>query len=291
VRILRVTATVTTGLAVAVGGVSLAAAATGAATTTVNIRSGPSTSRAVKATLVRGQRVTVTGRTGAWVKVEFGGSRAYVAAKYVDTKGALPAVPKRISAAGTKVAIETLNVRTGPSTRYRVVGSLPAGSRIKLSGKQQAGFAQTRYAGHTRWVSVAYLAKTRGTSRSTPSVPSTSAAKGRAALAFAKRQLGKPYVWGAEGPNTYDCSGLVQTAWRTVGVRLPRTARQQYASGHKISRSQLRAGDLVFFYTQTPRHVGMYVGNGRIIDAPRPGKTVRYTTISHMPYSGAIRPR
>jgi cell wall-associated NlpC family hydrolase len=287
----RMVATVSTGLALAVGGAGIAAATTGAATTKVNIRSGPGTSYAVKATLDRGQRVTVTDRAGrGWVKVQFSGSRAYIAAKYVDTKGALPAVPARISTSGTKVATETLNVRSGPSTRYRVVGSVRAGSRISLTGKQKTGFAQTRYAGKLRWVSVAYLATARGSAGTRPSVPSTSAAKGRAALAFAKRQLGKPYVFGAEGPNSYDCSGLMQTAWRTVGVSMPRVARQQYAQGKKISRSQLRAGDLVFFYSQRPSHVGMYAGNGMMIDAPRPGLRVRYTSISRMPYAGAVRP-
>jgi cell wall-associated NlpC family hydrolase len=170
-----------------------------------------------------------------------------------------------------------------------VVGTLRAGSRITLTGKQKGGFAQTRYAGQARWVSVAYLAKARGRAAN-PKASSSSAAKGRAALAFARRQLGKPYEFGAEGPSRYDCSGLVQTAWASVGVSMPRVARQQYAQGRKISRSQLRAGDLVFFYSQTPGHVGMYVGNGRMIDAPRPGKTVRYTTVSRMPYSGAVRP-
>jgi cell wall-associated NlpC family hydrolase len=284
-------ATVSTGLALAIGGAGLAVATTGAATTKVNIRSGPSTSYSVKATLVRGQRVTVIDKArGGWVKVQFSGSRAYIAAQYVDTRGSLPAVPSRISTSGTKVATETLNVRSGPSKRHRVVGSVRAGSRISLTGSQQGGFAQTRFAGKVRWVSVAYLATSRGSAGAGPAAPSTSAAKGRAALAFAKRQLGKPYVFGAEGPNTYDCSGLMQTAWRTVGVSMPRVARHQYAQGKKISRSQLRAGDLVFFYGQRPSHVGMYAGNGTMIDAPRPGLTVRYTSINRMPYAGAVRP-
>jgi len=286
----RVAATVSTGMALALAGAGLAVAATGTATTTVNIRSGPGTSYSIEGSLVRGQRITVTKRAkSGWVKVRFAGSSAYIASRYVDTSGSRSAAPRRVSASGTKVTTETLNVRSGPSTGSRVVGTLRAGTRITLTGKQKRGFAQTRYAGHARWVSVAYLAKARGSAPKSKA-PSSSAAKGRAALAFAKRQLGKPYEFGAEGPSRYDCSGLVQTAWSSVGVSMPRVARQQYAQGRRISKSQLRAGDLVFFYSQTPRHVGMYVGNGRIIDAPRPGKTVRYTTVSRMPYSGAVRP-
>ena len=338
---LRVTATLSTGLALVVGGATLAVATTGAATTTVNIRSGPGTSHHITGSLVRGQRITVTGKAKhGWVKVSLGGSRAYVAAKYLDTKGHLPALPKKISTSGTKVATESLNVRSGPSSSSRIVGHLPEGRRVSLTGAQRGGFAQTEFGGHRRWVSVAYLAKAHsgvGTTGSTDSSSNksssskkstkkststknkstkkstsikkkstkkststkrkssstahlSSAAKGRKAVAFVKRQLGKPYVWGAEGPNSYDCSGLVQAAWKSVGVQLPRVARWQYAQGHHIAKSQLRPGDLVFYYTQHPRHVGMYVGNGRIIDAPRTGMNVRYTTLNHMPYSGAVRP-
>ncbi len=291
----RAVAAVSTGLALAAGGAGLALAATGAATTTVNIRSGPSTSNKIEGSLVRGQRITVssTARAG-WVRVDFGGSRAYIASKYIDSSGRLPTAPTRISTSGTKVVTEDLNVRTGPSSKYRVVGNLAEGRRIRLTGRQSGGFAQTTYAGHARWVSVAYLATARsggGTSVSAPSsAPTSSAAKGRAALAFAQRQLGKPYRWGAEGPNSYDCSGLVLSAWNSVGVSMPRTARAQYAAEHRISKSQLRPGDLVFFYSQTPSHVAMYVGNGRIIHAPRPGTSVRYSTVSSMPYAGAARP-
>lgn len=294
-RVLRLTVTVSTGLALAVCGASLADAVTGAAKTTVNIRSGPGTSHEIEGGLVRGQRITVTRKAkDGWVRVSFAGSRAYIAADYVDTTVPKPAPPKRIKTSGTKITTETVNVRSGPGKSYDAVGSLSAGSRIRLTGPQRAGFAQLRYAGHIRWVSVTYLAKSGGSGGGGGPVgsepPRTSAAKGRAALAFARRQLGKPYQFGAEGPDRYDCSGLVLAAWRTVGVSMPRTAAQQYEQGHKISRSSLRAGDLVFFYSQQPHHVGMYVAGGRIIDAPRPGMTVRYTTISHMPYSGAVRP-
>ena len=299
-RALRLTATVATGVALAVGGAGLADAATGAATTTVNIRSGPGTSHEIEGSLSRGQRITVTRKAKAgWVRVRFAGSSAYVKAQYLDTSGSLPAKPKKIKTSGTKVATETLNVRSGPGSDYRIVGKLVEGSRLTLTGKQRAGFAQTRFKGHTRWVSVTYLAKLsnagdvgRGGGGSTSPVtpPRTSSAKGLAAVAFARRQLGKPYRFGAEGPSRYDCSGLVMMAWRSVGVSMPRVARQQYKQGNKISRSQLRAGDLVFFYGQSPSHVGIYVANGVMIDAPRPGKRVRYISINSMPYAGAVRP-
>ncbi|GGO83448.1 C40 family peptidase [Wenjunlia tyrosinilytica] len=116
--------------------------------------------------------------------------------------------------------------------------------------------------------------------------PSSRAA---AAVAFARAALGKPYVWGATGPNAFDCSGLTQSAWRAAGVSLPRTTYTQINTGHRIPRSGLRPGDLVFFYSGIS-HVGLYIGDGRMIHAPHPGAPVRVAPIDQMPFAGAARP-
>ena len=118
---------------------------------------------------------------------------------------------------------------------------------------------------------------------------SSGSGRGAKALAFAKRQLGKPYRYAASGPNAYDCSGLTGAAWRSVGVSLPRSSSAQYSVGRSVARSDLRPGDLVFFYSPIS-HVGLYAGNNTIIHAPRPGKSVEYTKMSYMPYAGARRP-
>jgi len=123
--------------------------------------------------------------------------------------------------------------------------------------------------------------------------PAASGATGRGAtaLAFARKQLGKPYRFAAAGPSAYDCSGLTSAAWAEAGITLPRTSQAQIGVGRKVAKSDLQAGDLVFFYSSTaPSHVAMYVGDGIIIHAPRPGKNVEYTKMSYMPYSGAVRP-
>ncbi|WP_406862622.1 C40 family peptidase [Streptomyces sp. HUAS MG47] len=116
------------------------------------------------------------------------------------------------------------------------------------------------------------------------------APNGRAAqaVAFAYGALGKPYVWGATGPNAYDCSGLTQAAWRSAGVSLPRTTYTQINAGQRVSRSQLAPGDLVFFYSGIS-HVGLYIGGGKMIHAPRPGAPVRIAPIDEMPFAGATR--
>ncbi|WP_101389672.1 NlpC/P60 family protein [Streptomyces sp. TLI_146] len=110
-----------------------------------------------------------------------------------------------------------------------------------------------------------------------------------AAVAYAYTALGKPYVWGATGPSSFDCSGLTQAAWGAAGVALPRTTYTQINSGPRVARSALAPGDLVFFYSGIS-HVGLYIGGGQMIHAPHPGAPVRIAPIDQMPFAGATRP-
>jgi cell wall-associated NlpC family hydrolase len=100
----------------------------------------------------------------------------------------------------------------------------------------------------------------------------TSTAAGKA-VQFVYEQLGKPYLWGGTGPASFDCSGLVQAAWASAGVSIPRTTGEQVAALPSIPRSALEPGDLIYFNGAT--HVAMYIGNGMIIDAPRTGEVIR----------------
>ncbi|MEV0369987.1 NlpC/P60 family protein [Streptomyces sp. NPDC050636] len=115
------------------------------------------------------------------------------------------------------------------------------------------------------------------------------AAKAEKALAFARAQIGKPYVWGATGPSSYDCSGLTQGAWKAAGVDLPRTTWDQVKVGERVATKDLQPGDLVFFYDDIS-HVGMYIGGGKMIHAPKPGAYVREESIYYMPIYGSVRP-
>ncbi|MET9851701.1 C40 family peptidase, partial [Streptomyces sp. NPDC006450] len=119
--------------------------------------------------------------------------------------------------------------------------------------------------------------------------PPSDGSRAARAVAFAYGAIGKPYVWGATGPGSFDCSGLTQAAWRAAGVSLPRTTYTQINAGQRVSRDRLAPGDLVFFYSGVT-HVGMYVGNGQMVHAPRPGSTVRLAPIDSMPWAGASRP-
>jgi peptidoglycan DL-endopeptidase CwlO len=135
-------------------------------------------------------------------------------------------------------------------------------------------------------------APSRATTKASPdSTPSTTtgSGKGAKALAYAKAQLGEPYARSGAGPSSWDCSGLTMMAWGSVGVSLPHSSRQQFSRGQPVAKSDLQLGDLVFFYSDIS-HVGLYAGNGQVIHAPRPGKSVEYIKMSYMPYAGARRP-
>jgi cell wall-associated NlpC family hydrolase len=116
------------------------------------------------------------------------------------------------------------------------------------------------------------------------------------AIQFAYIQLGKPYVWGAEGDNFYDCSGLMQRAYKEAGVQLPRTSREQwYAGARVLDPGDLQPGDLVFGAKNlsdpsTIYHVGMYIGAGNMIVAPYTGALVRIQPMIRNDYIGAVRP-
>ncbi|MFV0253447.1 MAG: C40 family peptidase [Beutenbergiaceae bacterium] len=123
--------------------------------------------------------------------------------------------------------------------------------------------------------------------------PSTSANAG--ALAWAKTQLGKPYIWGGTGPRGYDCSGLTLKAYASVGIGLPRNSRAQYGAGDLVPVSQMRPGDLIFYSSNGKQsgiyHVAIYAGNGMRVHAPSAGKTVEYVPMwwrNVMPY--VVRP-
>lgn len=109
------------------------------------------------------------------------------------------------------------------------------------------------------------------------------------AIRYARKQLGKPYKWGAEGPKSYDCSGLTSEAWAHAGIRIPRTSQEQWARLDRIPLTELRPGDLVIYFPGAT-HVAMYVGKGKVIQAPRPGEKIKVSPIASNPLLGAVRP-
>jgi cell wall-associated NlpC family hydrolase len=119
-----------------------------------------------------------------------------------------------------------------------------------------------------------------------PMGPASAAAKKAVATALA--QIGDPYVWAASGPNSFDCSGLTSFAWASAGVGLPHSSAAQYGVGTKISRDQVRAGDLVFFYLPI-HHVGIAINNSQMVHASTYGVPVGIAPIDSSPFVGATR--
>ncbi|MEV0569638.1 NlpC/P60 family protein [Dactylosporangium sp. NPDC050588] len=109
------------------------------------------------------------------------------------------------------------------------------------------------------------------------------------AVRYAYSQLGKVYRWGADGPDTFDCSGLTMAAWKAAGVVLPHNAARQKKTVTPIRREELRPGDLVFYYKDVS-HVGMYIGDGRVIEAPREGERISMRLLDYAPIVGYGRP-
>ncbi|THA29754.1 glycoside hydrolase [Streptomyces sp. A1277] len=112
---------------------------------------------------------------------------------------------------------------------------------------------------------------------------------GKKAVAFATAQIGKPYKWGAEGPKSYDCSGLTSQAWAAAGRPIPRTSQEQWRLLPHIAIKDMRPGDLVIYHGDAT-HVGMYVGDGAIVHAPRPGRNVTLAGAGSMQILGVVRP-
>ncbi|MEW1681555.1 NlpC/P60 family protein [Streptomyces sp. NPDC093594] len=180
-----------------------------------------------------------------------------------------------------RVEVKTLTSRRAELERHRrtVTEKLSSARRLLsgMSPQQRAGL-------------------TGGTDRATRSAgaredaapaqaPNARAAQ---AVAYAYQKLGSPYVWGATGPDAFDCSGLVLAAYRSAGVSLPRTTYAQINAGRRVSRFELLPGDLVFFYSGIS-HVGLYVGNGQMVHAPNPSAPVRVAPVDQMPFAGATR--
>ncbi|KAA0942946.1 MULTISPECIES: C40 family peptidase [Streptomyces] len=120
-------------------------------------------------------------------------------------------------------------------------------------------------------------------------IDNNASAQGRKAVKYATAQIGKPYEWGAEGPRTFDCSGLTSQAWAAAGQGIPRTSQEQWRQLDRVAVEAMRPGDLII-YNSDASHVAMYIGDGAIVHAPRPGRTVTIAGAGSMPILGVVRP-
>ncbi|CAM5475022.1 C40 family peptidase [Streptomyces purpurascens] len=164
------------------------------------------------------------------------------------------------------VAVHKKSVERKLGTARRLLNSLPEAERAAYERASRSGRGDLPYLGNA-----------------TPA-----SGRGAAAVAAARSVVGRPYVWGANGPSGFDCSGLTQWSYAQAGVSLPRTSQAQRYAGRQVPLSEARPGDLVV-YRDDASHVGMYMGNGQVIHAPYPGAPVRYDPVGMMPVSSVTR--
>ena len=255
-------------------------------TDSLNMRKGAGTSYSVITKLSKGTVVDVLeSASNGWKKVKTSnGTTGWVSGSYLTT-GVVeyPSTDNSTSQTSYKATVNTdsLNMRKGAGTSYSVITKLSKGTVVDVLESASNGWKKIKTSNGTiGWVSGSYLAN--GVVEQ-PSTPSTN--KVQAVIDLAHKQLGKPYVWGAEGPNSFDCSGLIYYVYKNAaGITLPRTSSAQYSAGVAVSRSNLKAGDLIFSSTDGTgniTHVAIYVGDGQMIHAPRNGKNVEKVSISN----------
>ena len=191
----------------------------------------------------------------------------------------------RAAALKQDLADQKASVERKLGSARRLVASLEAEQRAQLAAEQRRA---TLSAVGDR-VAVGDRASRGGDRTPAPSYDGPASGRAAEAVQTAYAQLGDPYVWGAAGPNAFDCSGLTMYSWGAAGVSLPHSSVAQYSAVRHVSLNELQPGDLVFYYSPIS-HVALYIGGGKILDAPYPGLSVRISGLYSMPVVGAGRP-
>jgi cell wall-associated NlpC family hydrolase len=248
----------------------------------VNLRNGPGTSHAVITSLSKGTKVGVILESNGWSKINYNGTIGYMSSSYLkdvnsennDSSDTDNTIKVNKSVTGSRV-----NLRKGPGTNHAVITSLSKGTKVGVISERN-GWSKVNYNGAIGYMSSSYLGDSNsgsdnGSNSGGTTNPSSLADK---IINLAKQQLGKPYVWGAEGPSSFDCSGFTQYVFKNAAsINLPRVSRDQSKFGQSVSRNNLQKGDLIFFDTDkngSVNHVGIYMGNNEFIHASSGGKKV-----------------
>lgn len=177
------------------------------------------------------------------------------------------------------------NRKTKSAAQKKIKKQIKAAEKLEsqLEKKEKERLAklekEAAYRAQTSWLDTGILKEIDGKASD----------QGKKAVGFATAQIGKPYEWGAEGPASFDCSGLTSQAWSTAGHAIPRTSQEQWKQLKHVAVKDMRPGDLIIYFGDAS-HVAMYVGDGAIIHAPRPGRNVTLAGAGEMPILGVVRP-
>ena len=253
-----------------------------------------------------GANVTIEGVSGDWYKVEVGGYTGYVYKQFITEAATVYSSNNTNSSTSTSTTSTTtssseygvvsnlnlgysLNFRTAPNLSSTIIGSLAEGTQVKILGESNGwynveyngvvGYAYGEFISITGSSSTSSTTSSSSVTNSTSTSSSTSTVTAQDIINYAMQFEGYPYVWGGDNPSTgFDCSGFVQYVYAHFGIDLPRTTFEQVNCGTPVSLSDVKPGDLVFEMPspEGPNHVGIYIGNGKILDAmdPQNGVTI-----------------
>ena len=252
----------------------------------VNFRKGPGTSYSIITSLNKGTKVGYISENNGWAKISYNGNIGYMSTNYLATIDSNSGGNNSGSNEDSTVKSEKqvtgnrVNFRKGPGTNYSVITSLNKGTKVGYISESN-GWAKVNYNGTIGYMSANYI----GDVNSNPGAGESGTSQGAdAVISLAKQQLGKPYVWGAEGPSSFDCSGFTQYVFKNAaGKNLPRVSKEQSKFGQSVNKSNLQKGDLIFFDTDKDgvvNHVGIYMGNNEFIHASSGGKKVMISQLN-----------
>ena len=256
----------------------------------LRLRESADTSSTILATAPKGATVVVLEDAGNnWYKVDYNTVEGYMSGEYL-TIAQKADVTIGYGVVDTDGSV--LNVRSGPGTGYEKVTSLSNGTVVNIVGID-SGWYKITYNGTTGYVSSDYMltAKDSAGSRGDDTVTAASSSLGQQVVDYAKQFLGCPYVYGGNGPSSFDCSGFTKYIYKHFGYTLNRTATDQLANGVSVSRSELQPGDLVFFKYNTSKpvsHVGIYIGNNQFIHASTNSYAVQIDSMASGHYNNVF---
>ena len=255
----------------------------------LHVRSGAGTGYASKGLVYKGTTLIIQEDCGnGWYKITGAGYSGYVSAEWVKVSGSSGGSDSGSSdtqSIGT-ITADALNVRSGAGTGYSRLGLLYKGNSVTILGSSN-GWYKISYKNGVGYVSAEYVSIKDGGNNDGGN--SSTSSIGEQAVALAKQQLGKPYVYGAAGPNSFDCSGLFYYVFNQLGVSIARgSSSQYYNSGRFVSVDEMQPGDLVYIFdskydysggTLPTTHVLMYIGDNTVLHASTTSNTVRTDTL------------
>lgn len=249
--------------------------------TNVNIRTAPNTTSSV-ITKLSNSRVSIIDKSSSWYKISFDGKTGWVSddfLKVISTKG--------------KINANGVNFRTSANTSGKIIDSLSKGTSVEILDTR-SGWHKVKVGSKEGYVSTKFVSSTNtavNTSRSATaetldiSDESDDSAIGKV-LNYAKKFVGVRYVYGGKSPSGFDCSGFVGYVYKNFGIKLNSSSSSMYSNGTKVSKSELRAGDILFFDASSRGksgsidHVGIYLGSNKFIHASTSNRRVIIQNLS-----------